>query len=161
MKHQLLITLTIIVVLSSCKKDNTEADVKPDSKFAQELRSSPQTIIIGSNYLILATYLLSDFMPIAEEDGSKLFCTSKLTDVDQVPISNSITLSKLYVIKGDEIWKTNFSKVNKNIAHILEGIASDGPKWGPDIEVDVVCEFENSGTTYRILAKSQWINGTE
>ena len=161
MKHLLIITLATIVILSSCKKDDKEDSIKPDSKFAQELRSSPETLIIGSNYLMLTTYLWRDFMPIAEEDGSKLFCNSNLTDVDQVAISNSITLSKLYVIHGDEIWKTNFSKVNKNLAYIFEGIASGGPKWGPDIEVDVVCEFENAGKVYRILAKSQWINKTE
>ena len=161
MKHLLLITLTIIVALSSCKKEETEDIIKPDPKFAQELRSSPETILMGSNYLMLKTYLWRDFMPIAEEDGSKLFCNSKLTDVDQVAISNSITLKKLYVINGDGIWKTNFSEIRNNNSFILEGVANGGPKWGPDIEVDVVCEFENAGTTYRILAKSQWINKTE
>ncbi len=161
MKNLLLITLTLIVALSSCKKDEAEETIKPDPKLAQELRSSPETVMIGSNYLMLTTYLWRDFMPIAEEGGSKLFCNSMLTDVDNVGISNSITLSRLYVIKGDEIWKTSFSKTIKNIAYILEGKATGGPKWGPDIEVDVVCEFQNAGTTYRILAKSQWITKTE
>ena len=161
MKHLLLIALAIIVVLSSCKKEDKKDSIRPDSKFAQELRSSPETIIIGSNYLMLTTYLWRDFMPIAEEDGSKLFCNTRLTDVDQVAISSSITLNKLYVINGDEVWTTNYSKTSNNISYILEGAAKDGPKWGPEIEVDVVCEFANSGTVYRILAKSQWINKTE
>ena len=161
MKNLLLITLTLIVALSSCKKDNKEDPVKPDAKLAEELRSSPETIIIGSNYLMLTTYLWRDFMPIAEEDGSKLFCNSKLTDVDHVGISNSIKLTKLYVIKGDEVWKTNYSEIIHKIDYILEGVASKGPKWGPEIEVDVVCEFESSGKVHRILAKSQWITRTE
>lgn len=153
--------MTLIVGLSSCKKDDVKDTINTDSKFAEELRSSPETIIIGSNYLILKIYLWRDFMPIAEENGSKLFCNSKLTDVDNVPILNSITLNKLYVIKGDEIWATNYSEIRNNTSFILEGIANGGPKWGPDIEVDVVCEFANSGTIYRILAKSQWIKRTE
>ena len=162
MKHLLLITLTVVVGLSSCKKDDKdEATVRTDSKFANELRSRPESIIMGSNYLILTTYMWRDFMPIAEENGSNLFCTIKLKDVDNVAISKSIKLNKLHVIKGDEIWTTNFSKIKNDIAYILEGIANNGPKWGPDIDVDVVCEFENSGTVYRILAKSQSINRTE
>ena len=162
MKHLLFLTLIIVVALSSCDKEDTEDNnTNTDSKFAAELRSSPETILIGSSYLILKTYVWRDFMPIAEEDGSKLFCTSKLTDVDQLSIPTSINLNKLYVIKGDEIWKANYSETNRNVNYILEGLAKDGPKWGPDIEVDVVCEFENSGTVYRILAKSQWINKTE
>ena len=162
MKHLLLITLTVVVGLSSCKKvDKDEATVRTDSKFANELRSRPESIIMGSNYLILTTYMWRDFMPVAEENGSNLLCTIKLKDVDNVAISKSIKLNKLYVIKGDEIWTTNFSKIKNDIAYILEGIANNGPKWGPDIDVDVVCEFENSGTVYRILAKSQSINRTE
>lgn len=162
MKHLLLITSIVVVGLSSCKKeDKDDATVRSDLKLAKELRSSPESIIIGSNYLILNTYMWRDFKTVAEENGSKLFCTIKLKDVDNVPISKSIKLNKLYVIKGDEIWTTNFSKIKNDIAYILEGIASDGPKWGPDIDVDVVCEFENSGTVYRILAKSQSINRTD
>lgn len=100
-------------------------------------------------------------MPIAEENGSEMICVNKLTEVDGIPILNTITLKKQYVIKGNEIWTADYSEINNNIDFILEGVVRDGPKWGPDIEVDVVCEFENSGMTHRIMAKSQLINKTE
>ena len=161
MKNLLLVTLTLIVGLSSCKKDNTEVIQKTDAKFANELRSSPETIIIGSNYLILSTYMWRDFMPIAEENGSKLFCNVKLKNVESSAILKSIKLKKLYVVKGDEIWTTSYSEITNSIDSVWEGLAKGGPKWGPDIEVDVVCEFENAGAVYKILAKSQWINKTE
>ncbi len=161
MKTILLIALTIALGLISCKKDKFEGNIKTDSKFAAELRSSPETIAIGNNNLILTTYLWRDFMPVAEKNGSKMVCVNKLTEVDSIPILNSVTLKKQYVIRDNEIWTADYSEIRKNIAFIFEGVVRDGPKWGPNIEVDVVCEFENLGTTHRILAKSQLINKTQ
>lgn len=161
MKNIILIILALVVVLGSCKKEKDEGNIKNDSSFAEELRSSPENISLGNNNLILTTYLWRDFMPPSEEDGSKMMCINKLTEVDSIPILNTITLKKQYVIKGNEIWTAEYSDIKIGNEHILEGVVRDGPKWGPDIEVDVVCEFEDSGTMHRILAKSQWINKTE
>ncbi|MGB0998843.1 MAG: hypothetical protein ACPGVE_00735, partial [Flavobacteriales bacterium] len=85
---------------------------------------------------------------------------NKLTEVSGIAISNSIQLKKQYVIKGNEIWTADYSKIKTNLEFIIEGFVEDGPKWGPDIEVDVVCEFETNGITYRIMAKSQNIDKT-
>jgi hypothetical protein len=161
MKTNILITLTVLVGICSCKKEKIEGKIKNDSKLAAELRLSPENITIGNNNLVLTTYLWRDFMPIAEENGSKMICVNKLSELDSIPILNTITLKKQYVIKDNEIWTANYSEIQKNIDFILEGVVRDGPKWGPNIEVDVVCEFENSGTEYRILAKSQLINKTQ
>lgn len=161
MKNIILIILPLVVGLISCQKEEIEGNIKNDPVFAEELRSSPENITIGNNNLILTTYLWRDFMPIAEENGSEMICVNKLTEVDGIPILNTIILKKQYVIKGNEIWTADYSEINNNIDFILEGVVRDGPKWGPDIEVDVVCEFENSGMTHRIMAKSQLINKTE
>ena len=161
MKKVTLIILTFVFGLSSCEKEKNEEKIKNDPDFAQELRTSPENISIGNNTLILTTYLWRDFMPIAEENGSKMICVNKLTEVDSIPILSTIKLKKQFVIKGDEIWTADYSETSNSVDFILEGVVRDGPKWGPNIEVDVVCEFENSGATHRILAKSQLINKTE
>lgn len=158
MKNAILIVLTLVVGLSACKKEEEiEGKTKVDPKLAQELWSSAENLVIGNNTLVLSTYLWRDFMPSAEENGSSLICINKLTEVDSMPILNTISLKKQYVIKDNEIWTADYTEIKNDIDFILEGVVRDGPKWGPDIEVDVVCEFENSGTTYRILAKSQAI----
>jgi hypothetical protein len=161
MKSITFITMTLAIGFTSCQKEKIEGKIKYDPKFAQELRSSPESLAIGNNKLILTTYLWRDFMPIAEEDGSKMICVNKLTEIDSLPILTTITLKKQYLIKGNEIWTAEYIETIKNPDHILEGIVRDGPKWGPNIEVDVVAEFDNAGTTHRILAKSQLIHKTE
>lgn len=150
-----------MVGLSSCKKEDIEGKTKKSSKFADELRSSPENITLGSNTLMLETFLWRDFMSIAEENGSKMMCINRLIDVDSVPLPNTMKLKKQYVIKGNEVWAADYMKTSNDIDYILSGSVRDGPKWGPKIEVDVVCEFENSGITFRIIAKSQLINRTE
>lgn len=161
MKKILLISLTIIVGLGSCKKERVEGKIRNNSKLADELKSSPENLLIGNNNLILTANLWRDFMPVAEENGSKMICLDQLTEVDRIPILSTIELKKQYVIKGSEVWIADYSEIRKGIDYILEGYVNGGPKWGPNIEVDVVCEFENSGTTYRILAKSVLIHKTE
>ena len=161
MKHLLLISLALIVSLSSCTKENTEGNIITDAKLAKELRSNPETITIGNDNLILVANLWREFMPDSEENGSKLFCVSNLREIDSRAISENITLRRQYVIKGDQIWVINYRETRNNLDSTFEGMVKDGPKWGPDIKVDVVCEFDACGTMYKILAKSQWINKAE
>ncbi len=160
MKKITLIIVAIFIGLCSCKKGLIKGMIIKDNGFALELRASPEKLLIGNNTLVLSTYLWRDFMPIAEENGSKMICINHLTEVDSIPILSTIKLKKQFVIKGNEIWKANYGEVNNYGTYKLEGVVRNGPKWGPDIEVDVVCEFENSGVTYRILAKSQLIDKT-
>jgi hypothetical protein len=152
MKNTLLFLL--ILGLISCDKSKLNKDL------AQELRESPETIALGNNRLVLTTYLWRDFMPIAEENGSPLACVNNLTDVDSNAISSAIHLKKQYVIHGNEIWEADYMNSTNETEFILQGFVNGGPKWGPDIQVDVVCEFEYLGNIYRILAKSQHIEAT-
>lgn len=161
MRNLILITLTLVLGLNSCQKEKIEGRIINDPEFAKELRSSSESITIGNNNLILTTCLWRDFMPSTEENGSKMICINKLMEVDSIPILTTINLKKQYVIKGNEIWAADYHEIKKNFDFIIEGVVVDGPKWGPNIEVDVVCEFDNAGTTHRILAKSQLINRTE
>jgi hypothetical protein len=161
MKTKLYVVLLIGIGLSSCEKEKYEGGIKHDPALAGELRSSPETLTIGDNNLVLRTYLWRDFQPVAEKDGSKLMCINKLTDVDNLTIVNTIALRKQYVVNGNEIWTANYIEIRNYVDYIIEGYARGGPKWGPNIEVDVICEFENSGTIHRILAKSQPIYRTD
>jgi hypothetical protein len=161
MSNPILITLTLLLGLSVCQKEKVEDRIKNDPKFAEELRQSPDSITIANNKLVLSTYLWRDFMPISEENGSKMICINMVTEVDKIPILHNIILKKQYVILGNEIWTADYLEIRKISDFIIEGIVRDGPKWGPSIEVDVVCEFDYDGTTYRILSKSQLIGRTE
>lgn len=146
--------LLFFVGLISCNK------IDVNKKLAKELKESPESIILGNNNLVLTTFLWRDFMPIAEEGGSPLACVNKLTDTNNNGILDEINLRKQYLIKGNEIWESDYIEVTNESEFVLQGFVNGGPKWGPDIEVDVVCEFEYLGNIYRILAKSQLIEAT-
>jgi hypothetical protein len=160
MKNQLIFLVLIIAGLYSCEKENIEGKIKNDPTLAAELKSSPENIVIGENNLFLTTYLWRDFMPNSEENGSPLICINYLTDQDSTDIVSSISLKKQYVVKGNEIWAENYSEIENTPEFVLKGVVRNGPKWGPDITVDVICEFENQGQIFRILANSQMIKAT-
>lgn len=161
MKNYLVFLVLIAMGLYSCEKEETKgAEIKNDPALAAELKASPETIVIGNNSLLLETYLWRDFMPDGNTRGSALFSVNKLTGDVGAAIPESISLKKQYVIKGDEIWISDYSEVRNSPANVLEGVVRDGPEWGPDINVDVVCEFERGGQTFRIMAKSQKIHAT-
>lgn len=161
MKSYLMFLALMVTCLYSCEKEETKgAEIKNDPALAAELKASPEAIVIGNNSLLLETYLWRDFMPDGNTGGSALFSVNKLTGDVGAAIPESISLKKQYVIKGDEIWISDYSEVRNSPANVLEGVVRDGPEWGPDINVDVVCEFEREGQTFRILAKSQKIHAT-
>lgn len=161
MKHLSLIILLSLKIFS-CQKKKISGKIKKDAEFAQELRNSLESLTINDNQLVLSTYLWRDFMPSPDADGngSKMICVNTLSTTDSVSILSSIQLKKQYIIKGNEIWTADYSEFNQNQPFEKEGIVREGPKWGPDITVDVVCEFENNGTVYRIISKNQLIHKT-
>lgn len=161
MKSYLVFLALMVTCLYSCEKEETKGTkVKNDPALAAQLKASPETISIGDNSLLLETYLWRDFMPDGNTEGSSLLCVNKLTGDAGTAIPDAISLKKQYVIKGNEIWISEYSEVRNSPANVLEGVVRDGPEWGPDINVDVVCEFERAGQTFRILAKSQKVHAT-
>ncbi len=160
MNYILFLSIILPLAITACDKENMEGSITIDPGFADELRASPERIGIDGNNLILETYLWRDFMPPVEKDGRPLICINKLTEADSLPIATGISLRKQYVIKGNQIWAARHTEVRDHADHVLEGVVRDGPKWGPDIDVDVVCEFEFRGNIYRIIARSQPIHTT-
>lgn len=129
-------------------------------ELAIALRSSAESIDVGDQNLILETYLWRDFMPIAAKDGSALLCVNYLKEEGEKPLLPTLELKRQYVLKGSDVWVANYSEIRKENDFFIEGVVRGGPKWGPDILVDVVCEFEYQGNMYRIIARDQLIHKT-
>ncbi|HZH86281.1 MAG TPA: hypothetical protein VFD77_03120 [Brumimicrobium sp.] len=161
MQRIAIVYLILFIGLFSCKKGKIEEKITTDAELITVLKASPESIVIGSDSLVLKTYIWRDFMPIAEENGSPMFCINFLTDKDSLNIEQSIILKKQYVINGEKVWTSDYTEVKDPSSFYMEGYISGGPKWGPDIYVDVVCEFKYLGSTYRILAKAQEIEMTQ
>ena len=162
MRIPLPLICLMVPLLVSCKKDSlNDKLVSHNSRLAADLRSSNESHSIADNNLVLTTYFWRDFMPGTEAAGSRLTGVIQLGDANGRAIPPSIRLKRLYVVKGHEIWTTDFSEITLSDDGQLEGVVRNGPYWGPNINVDVVCEFEASGRVYRIIARSQPINRTD
>lgn len=153
MRTFLLAIAIIFTGLSSCKKDVEKS--KSGFEFIHVLESSPQTVVVENNSLVLETNLSRDFQPICEEDGGPLYCCLELKNDQNLNLHEKIQLKKIYVIHGGKVWSKDIQDYNSGPENSVKGIAFNGPKWGPDITVDVVCEFKYNGIFRRILSKNQ------
>ena len=160
MVNRFVAILIIIISLNSCKKDQLNGNTQTNAALADSLRLSPFAAQIDNDSLFLSTYVWRNFMPGIGKDGSGLYCSNQLTYKDSLPIPSGLKLKTQYVINENQIWTNQHPEINYEQSSIIEGSVSGGPKWGPDIFVDVVCEFEIDNHTYRIIAKHQKINAT-
>lgn len=158
MNKLIVILLFSIVGLLSCKK---EADT-PNTDFLEAVKNSPDSIAIGTNLLTLDASLWRDFMPGpgSSEHGSLLYCVAELKNSQNLDLHENITLKRVYVFNGNEHWNSVLTEQDYGLVHIVTGVASGGPVWGPDIQVDVVCEFEYNGVARMIRSKSENIDMT-
>lgn len=152
--------LIILLAFYSCTKDKIDGSIQTDTAFADSLRASPAGVQIDSDSLLLTTDVWRDFMPEIGKNGSGLYCANQLIYKDSLPIPSGLKLKNQYVINGNQIWTNQHPEISNEEPFTIRGVISDGPRWGPDIFVDVVCEFEIENKTYRIIAKQQKIDAT-
>ena len=123
---------------------------------AEELKTSPTQININGSQLTLDVIIWRDFIPPIETNGKPLASKVQLNLIVGTDILSNIHLVRQYVIYGDDVWYTDLHDIGVN-GSFVEGTSSGGPKWGPDVYVDVVLEFTYDNKTYKILAPNQWI----
>ena len=100
-------------------------------------------------------------MPISPPDGQPLVAVIKVKAPGETAISSQIDATRLWVVKGKEIWETEFANEEGSaIGDTLEKIGRDGPKWEPGISVDVVVRIIDlkSGNNYLLKASNQAIH---
>ena len=128
-----------------------------------ELLSAPEQIEIDGRRYNLESFLWRDFMPISPPDGKNLIASVQITAADKLEFPSSIYPDRLWVIKGrGEIWETPFTNERPAPLHNyqLEIIARGGPKWGPNIQVDIVVKIIHGWNTYLLKASNQTIHAT-
>jgi hypothetical protein len=130
-----------------------------DESIVHILENASETLTIGSNSFALEAFLWRDFMPILElEDainGRGMISINWLIEQNSKDIPANITMVKQYVIYDGQVWEAEYeneSPAPSLPAYKLERISRNGPKWGPNIFVDVIVEVSDSDT-----AKSYYI----
>jgi hypothetical protein len=165
---KMLLSLVFCFQFVSCGKEELTGDLVSDSKLFNNLNiDARDTVWIGTGRYILQTYLSRDFFPGFGlfKPIPKLAANVYLVNIDSLAIPNYLLISKLYVIKGQQIWISAPGKDDKSYmpAYKLTGTSINGPAWDIDIFVDVIIEVTDNSTLtkYLILTKQQKIVRTE
>jgi len=155
----LFVSCSIVLENSDMESENL---VVNDQGLADLLKSSPENVEIRGNKLYLDTYLWRDFMPGAwsGNNGSPLMGSIRFVGQSGDILSNTISISKVYVVNNNKIWACGSFEKRIIENNVFEVVVRNGPEWGPDIHVDVICEFRNVGESFRLKSKTQNINAT-
>jgi hypothetical protein len=143
----------VIVLIVGCHRTSND-----------DFLSASEQIEINGRYYILETYLWRDFMPVCPPDGEPLQGVVQIIAVDSQPFPyDTISMNRVYIIKGNDIWESEFSHVGASqgtsCIYKLEGCFSGGPKWGPNTSVDVIVNVVRNDTSqsYLLMASNQMI----
>lgn len=154
-----ILTISALVVLPACD-DDVSAPVSPvpyDVTLAQ-LASAPETLDLPEQDYHLETELWRDFMPISPPDGKPLIAVVRL--VSDAPIPDNVKLVYLWVVSDGRVWATKFAEEPVVSGNTIQGVARGGPKWGPDISVDVVVAVKVGNEFRLVRAAKQLITAT-
>jgi len=158
------IIVTFISLLIIGCSDNG-ISIPPDISI-QELLSTPDTITVENRKMYLTTYMWRDFQPISPENGKPLIAIVYVTAVDTSQISENISADAIWIIYNGQVWKSLFSKENIP-SEVLKPnqvgkIAREGPKWGPNIFVEVIVRVtDGKGGSQLLRGSNQYIGRTD
>jgi hypothetical protein len=128
-----------------------------------ELSAAPTSIVVAGTRLALSTSLWRDFQPISPPDGKPLVAGLQMRTDDGSPVPGSVRADMVWVVYEGEAWSRvpQEERTRMETAPVYEVVARDGPKWGPNVTVDVIVRLvDGSGRTFLLRAASQPIRAT-
>jgi hypothetical protein len=134
----------------------------PSDVTRSQLAAAPTRIVADGKTLTLTTSLWRDFMPISPPDGRPLAAVLTIAAEDGSPVPATVTADTSWVIHGSEVWTAAVEqRPRAETAPAYEVIARNGPKWGPDVSVDVIVRLiDSSGRAFLLRAPAQPIGAT-
>jgi len=151
------LSIFLSLALFACDKE-LGVGLHEDEKMAKQLRNAPEDLRLEGINLDLSADVWRDFMPPSEPDGSPMMAVVEL-DGENGLLPDGIEPVRLYVVYGNDIWATGFDDVSMSDDEIQVS-SRNGPKWGPDVEVDVVLMFNFDGKSYEIRDDDVTIEAT-
>lgn len=147
MKKQFF-AVVAIVCLIGCNNGVSEDlyQISTDSKLLNKLYDqSADTLSIDGHRYILDAILYRDFMPISPPEGKNLISINRLINIDSVSVPDNLDITDQYVINNDSIWLAKYDEQPiESLPYMIEKISFNGPKWGPNISVDVIVKINDS-----------------
>ena len=126
-----------------------------------QLREAPTTLTIDGSPVVLKTVMWRDFMPTMPQAKNG----QPLTAILSVP--SVVRIEEAWFIHGREVWKPKQLEEqdlkdptlrNQPDSPVFRVVARGGPKWGPEIRIDVVARVKDRrGRTWLVRAEKQGI----
>lgn len=157
-KNYFVFALLISTLFGCEKKEESQPSLQANQIAA--LLASPEMLNLNNYLLKIESDIWRNFMPPIDSNGSALMAQVVLSERNQRTLNNSVQLEKVYLINQNELWSKTFDSSDSSSPYQVSGMVRNGPIWGPNIKVDLVCEFSFGGQNYRLLAKDQDIYAT-
>jgi hypothetical protein len=154
----LLLTTTLFIQCSD------PVSVPPDIPI-ETLLAAPDTLNIEDQSIVLTTYLWRDFQPISPPNGKPLIALVYIETPDNSDIPVPLDPNAIYIVYNNQVWKSFFSTEERPPDELkpfrITKIARDGPKWGPNVYVDVIVRILDGDKVYLLKASEQYIGRTD
>lgn len=159
LRRILLVQLgALSLILAGCGDDDdgdcyrATPEIRPP-----DISAVPETLVAAGVRLVARPYLWRDFMPVSPPGGKPMIAIARAVEVDSLPIPDGAELTHLWVLNGSEYWSTPFSAEAQPQPppYELREVARCGPKWGPEILVDVIVRIRLPGGVERHIKATQ------
>lgn len=112
------------------------------------IQGAPTTATIASTKLILDGTVWRDSMPGADSPG--VLASVTVSTVDKSPMPANLTLSRLFVVRGSEVWLSGLSDEGQWAPKgSMVRMARGGPDWPGQGTVDIVVRMDGpTGSIY-------------
>jgi hypothetical protein len=152
------LVLAVLLMTNGCgSTPSAPSDQPPD------LRAAPTNVVLSGKRLQLGVSLWRDFMPIAPPDGRPLAGVLQVQTDDRSRVPADVRADAVWIVNGADLWSTvpREDRPSGDGRPDYEVIVRDGPKWGPNVGVDVVVRLVDAGGRTALLsARNQIIGAT-
>jgi hypothetical protein len=123
------------------------------------LAVTPTRVEVDGRALTMEAELWRDFEPITPPGGRPLAAVVHVTTADGSSLPRGVTADRVSVLYQDQVWTARVRQEDRREeANVLEVVVREGPKWGPDVNVDVVLRLRGAaGEEYLLRATDQTI----
>jgi len=161
---QIISTLLSLIMAFLVVQCSDPVSVPPDIPI-ETLLASPDTLNIENQSVVLTTYLWRDFQPISPPNGKPLIALVYIETPDSSNLPSSMNSNAIYIVYNNQVWKSFFSTEERPPDEMkpfrITKIARDGPKWGPNVYVDVIVRIKVGEKVYLLRAGEQYIGRTD
>jgi hypothetical protein len=148
---------TIVLLISSgCKDLGEDVALVPPDIPVNILLAAPETVVVDGATLTLSTYLWHDFMPGPADRDTGLTSLVYVQMADSTKIPASIAADAVWIVNGQQVWKSFLTDANEPTTKRLCKIANHGPAWYIPVYV-IVRVFGSNGEPHMLRASHQSI----